>query len=36
MAFTMFVPSPEEFAAYVREQYAKMGKLVKDAGVRAE
>jgi tripartite-type tricarboxylate transporter receptor subunit TctC len=27
---------PEEFAAYIREQYAKMGKLVKDAGVRAE
>jgi tripartite-type tricarboxylate transporter receptor subunit TctC len=28
--------SPDEFAAYIREQYAKMGKLVKDAGVRAE
>jgi tripartite-type tricarboxylate transporter receptor subunit TctC len=27
---------PEEFAAYIREQYAKMGKLVKDADVRAE
>ena len=27
---------PEEFAAYIRDQYAKMGKLVKDAGVRAE
>ncbi|HUQ25047.1 MAG TPA: tripartite tricarboxylate transporter substrate binding protein [Burkholderiales bacterium] len=28
--------APEEFAAYIREQYAKMGKLVKDAEVRAE
>jgi tripartite-type tricarboxylate transporter receptor subunit TctC len=28
--------SPEQFATYIREQYAKMGKLVKDAGVRAE
>jgi len=28
--------TPEEFAAFVREQYAKMGKLVKDANVKAE
>jgi tripartite-type tricarboxylate transporter receptor subunit TctC len=27
---------PEQFAAYIRDQYAKMGKLVKDADVRAE
>jgi tripartite-type tricarboxylate transporter receptor subunit TctC len=27
---------PEEFAAYIREQFAKMGKLVKEADVRAE
>jgi len=27
---------PEEFAAYIREQFAKMGKLVKEANVRAE
>ena len=27
---------PEEFAAYIRDQHAKMGKLVKDANVRAE
>jgi tripartite-type tricarboxylate transporter receptor subunit TctC len=27
---------PEEFAAYIRDQHAKMGKLVKDADVRAE
>ena len=27
---------PDEFAAYIREQHAKMGKLVKEAGVRAE
>jgi tripartite-type tricarboxylate transporter receptor subunit TctC len=27
---------PAEFAAYIREQHAKMGKLVKDANVRAE
>ena len=27
---------PEEFAAYIREQHAKMGRLVRDANVRAE
>jgi tripartite-type tricarboxylate transporter receptor subunit TctC len=27
---------PEEFGAYIRDQYAKMGKLVKDADVKAE
>ena len=27
---------PEQFAAYIRDQYARMGKLVKDADVRAE
>ncbi len=27
---------PEEFAAYIRDQFAKMGKLVKEADVRAE
>jgi tripartite-type tricarboxylate transporter receptor subunit TctC len=27
---------PEEFAAYIREQHAKMGKLVKDADLKAE
>jgi tripartite-type tricarboxylate transporter receptor subunit TctC len=27
---------PEEFAAYIREQHAKMGKLVRDANVKAE
>jgi tripartite-type tricarboxylate transporter receptor subunit TctC len=27
---------PEEFAAFIREQHAKMGKLVKDADVKAE
>jgi tripartite-type tricarboxylate transporter receptor subunit TctC len=27
---------PEEFAAYIRDQHARMGKLVKEAGVRAE
>jgi tripartite-type tricarboxylate transporter receptor subunit TctC len=27
---------PEEFAAYVREQHARMGKLVKDADLKAE
>jgi tripartite-type tricarboxylate transporter receptor subunit TctC len=27
---------PEEFAAYIRDQHAKMGKLVRDANVRAE
>jgi tripartite-type tricarboxylate transporter receptor subunit TctC len=27
---------PEEFGAYIREQHAKMGKLVRDANVRAE
>lgn len=27
---------PEEFGAYVKDQFAKMGKLVKDADVRAE
>jgi tripartite-type tricarboxylate transporter receptor subunit TctC len=27
---------PEEFAAYIRDQYAKMGKLVKDANVKAD
>jgi tripartite-type tricarboxylate transporter receptor subunit TctC len=27
---------PEEFGAYIRDQYARMGKLVKDADVKAE
>ena len=27
---------PEEFAAYIREQYARMGKLIADANVKAE
>jgi tripartite-type tricarboxylate transporter receptor subunit TctC len=27
---------PEEFAAYIRDQHARMGKLVKEAGERAE
>jgi tripartite-type tricarboxylate transporter receptor subunit TctC len=27
---------PEEFAAYIREQHARMGKLVKDAELKAE
>jgi tripartite-type tricarboxylate transporter receptor subunit TctC len=27
---------PEQFAAYIREQHAKMGRLVRDANVKAE
>lgn len=28
--------TPEEFAVFVRDQHAKMGKLVKDANVKGE
>jgi len=28
--------TPEEFAAYLREETAKWGKVIRDAGIRAE
>ena len=29
-------PTPEEFAAFTKSEYAKFGKLVKDAGMQPE